>query len=126
MEESELIFYLRDEESSETAADMWRELRKRYWEYALPGIKAAFGNNGPFSNVNPISNNCVTGFIGIPGVSINCIANYDGARVELYLGLPAKERNKALFDFLLEHEKEIETAMGTALTWSRSDENKSK
>ena len=125
VEESELIFYLRDEESSETAADMWRELRKRYWEYALPGIKAAFGNNGPFSNVNPISNNCVTGFIGIPGVSINCIANYDGARVELYLGLPAKERNKALFDFLLEHEEEIETAMGTALTWSRSDENKS-
>lgn len=45
--------------------------------------------------------------------------------MELYLGKSTKEWNKMLFDFLLAHREEIEAAMGAALTWSRSDENKS-
>ena len=124
VEESELVFYLRDEENAESATGSRHEIRKRYWEYALPGIKAAFGNNGPFSNVNPAINNYISGFIGIPGVCINCVSNFDGARVEFYLGMPAKERNKAAFDFLFVRKESIEADMGTALEWSRLDEYK--
>lgn len=124
VEESELVFYLRDEENAEAATGSRHEIRKRYWEYALPGIRAAFGNNGPFSNVNPVTNNYVSGFIGIPGVCINCVSNFDGARVEFYLGMPAKERNKAAFDYLFDRKEEIEADMGAALEWSRLDEYK--
>lgn len=125
VEESELVFYLRDEESADAAAGSRHEIRKKYWEYALPAIKAAFGGNGPFSNVNPVANNYVSGFIGIPGVCINCVSNFDGARVELYLGMAEKGRNKAVFDYLFMRKEEIEAAMGSELAWSRSDENKS-
>lgn len=122
--ENELLFYLRDEENAEPVAGTRYELRKKYWEYALPAIKDAFGENGPFSNVNPVTSNWVAGFIGIAGISIDCVANYDMARVELYLGMASKEQNKALFDFLYARRDCIEKSMGTPLTWNRMDDNK--
>ena len=125
VEESELVFYLRDEEGTDVATGSRHEIRKKYWEYALPAIKAAFGGNGPFSNINPVANNYVSGFIGIPGVCINCVSNFDGARVELYLGMAEKGQNKAVFDHLFMRKEEIEAAMGSELAWNRSDENKS-
>ena len=122
--ESELIFYLRDEETSEPVAGTRHEIRKKYWEYALPQLKASFGENGPFSNVNPVTNNWIAGFVGVSGIHIDCIANYDESRVEFYLGMASKEQNKALFDFLFARKDSIEAAMGTQLIWSRMDDNK--
>ena len=122
--ESELVFYLRDEETSEPVAGTRHEIRKKYWEYALPQLKAAFGENGPFSNVNPVTNNWIAGFVGVSGIHIDCIANYDESRVEFYLGMASKEQNKALFDFLFARKDSIEAAMGTQLIWSRMDDNK--
>jgi len=124
VEENTLVFYLRDEENAEAATSSRHEIRKKYWEYALPGIRAVFENNGPFSNVNPVTSNYIAGFIGIPGISINCVANFDEARVELYLGTASKDQNKRVFDFLLAQKENIETAMGITLTWNRSDDNK--
>lgn len=122
--ESELVFYLRDEETSEPVAGTRHEIRKKYWEYALPQLKASFGENGPFSNVNPVTNNWIAGFVGVSGIHIDCIANYDESRVEFYLGMAFKEQNKALFDFLFARKDSIEAAMGTQLIWSRMDDNK--
>ena len=122
--ESELVFYLRDEETSEPVAGTRHEIRKKYWEYALPQLKASFGENGPFSNVNPVTNNWIAGFVGVSGIHIDCIANYDESRVEFYLGMASKEQNKALFDFLFARKDSIEAAMGTQLIWSRMDDNK--
>lgn len=122
--ESELVFYLKDEENAEPVAGTRYEIRKKYWEYALPQIKATFGEKGPFSNVNPVTNNWVSGFVGIAGISICCVANYDESRVEFYLGTSSKEKNKALFDFLYARKISIEERMGTQLVWSRMDDNK--
>lgn len=122
--ESELVFYLRDEETSEPVAGTRHEIRKKYWEYALPQLKASFGENGPFGNVNPVTNNWIAGFVGVSGIHIDCIANYDESRVEFYLGMASKEENKALFDFLFARKDSIEAAMGTQLVWSRMDDNK--
>lgn len=122
--ESELVFYLRDEETSEPVAGTRHEIRKKYWEYALPQLKSSFGENGPFSNVNPVTNNWIAGFVGVSGIHIDCIANYDESRVEFYLGMASKEQNKALFDFLFARKESIEAAMGTQLIWSRMDDNK--
>ena len=122
--ESELIFYLRDEENAEPVAGTRHEIRKKYWEYALPQLKSSFGENGPFSNVNPVTNNWIAGFVGVSGIHIDCVANYDESRVEFYLGMASKEQNKTLFDFLFARKDSIEAAMGTQLIWSRMDDNK--
>ena len=122
--ENELVFYLRDEETSEPVSGTRYEIRKKYWEYALPQLKSAFGENGPFSNVNPVTNNWIAGFVGVSGIHIDCVANYDESRVEFYLGMASKEQNKALFDFLFARKDSIEEAVGTQLIWSRMDDNK--
>lgn len=122
--ENELVFYLRDEETSEPVSGTRHEIRKKYWEYALPQLKSAFGENGPFSNVNPVTNNWITGFVGVSGIHIDCVANYDESRVEFYLGMASKEQNKALYDFLFARKDSIEEAVGTQLIWSRMDDNK--
>ena len=122
--ESELVFYLKDEDNSETVAGNRYEIRKKYWEYTLPQLKNAFSENGLFENVNPVTSNWIAGFVGIPGIHIDCVANFDESRVELYLGMASKEKNKELFGFLFVRKDNIEKVIGTQLIWSRMDDNK--
>lgn len=122
--ESELVFYLKDEDNSETVAGNRYEIRKKYWEYTLPQLKNAFSENGLFGNVNPVTSNWIAGFVGIPGIHIDCVANFDESRVELYLGVASKEKNKELFGFLFARKDNIEKVIGTQLIWSRMDDNK--
>ena len=122
--ESELVFYLKDEDNSETVAGNRYEIRKKYWEYTLPQLKNAFIENGLFENVNPVTSNWIVGFVGIPGIHIDCVANFNESRVELYLGMASKEKNKELFGFLFARKDNIEKVIGTQLIWSRMDDNK--
>lgn len=122
--ESELVFYLKDEDNSETVAGNRYEIRKKYWEYTLPQLKNAFSENGLFGNVNPVTSNWIAGFVGIPGIHIDCVANFDESRVELYLSMASKEKNKELFGFLFARKDNIEKVIGTQLIWSRMDDNK--
>lgn len=122
--ESELVFYLKDEDNSETVSGNRYEIRKKYWEYTLPQLKNAFSENGLFGNVNPVTSNWIAGFVGIPGIHIDCVANFDESRVELYLGMASKEKNKELFGFLFARKDNIEKVIGTQLIWSRMDDNK--
>ena len=122
--ESELVFYLKDEDNSETVAGNRYEIRKKYWEYTLPQLKNAFIENGLFENVNPVTSNWIAGFVGIPGIHIDCVANFNKSRVELYLGMASKEKNKELFGFLFARKDNIEKVIGTQLIWSRMDDNK--
>lgn len=122
----DLVFYLRDSNQTEPYDEPGTRFarRRRYWTYALPYIHTAHGEGGAFRNVNPTKENWISGFIGVSGVSINCIANEDGSRVELYIGSSIKEKNKALFDTLYAHKAEIDAAMGVPLNWIRSDDTK--
>lgn len=124
---TDLVFYLRDDsESTDDELTGTRyELRKRYWACALDFIQAAHGDKGAFCNVNPSKENWINGFFGIGGFYICCVANFDSARVELYLGKSKKEENKAVFDKLEKNKAAIESALGVPLLWSRGDEIKS-
>ncbi|MDO5403451.1 MAG: DUF4268 domain-containing protein, partial [Eubacteriales bacterium] len=123
---SDLVFYLRDEnESVENEAGTRYELRRRYWAYALEPIKEAHGEGGSFCNVNPSKENWINGFFGVSGFNISCIANFDSARVDLYLGKAKKEENKKAFDMLMSHKDDIEKSLGVSLIWSRGDDIKS-
>lgn len=78
-------------------------MRRRYWAYALPMIQEAHGVNGAFRNVKTSRENWLSGFIGISGFTINCVANFDGARVEFFMANAQMEENKKAFDYLKEH-----------------------
>lgn len=122
---SDLVFYLRDEnESAHDEAGTRYELRRKYWAYALDIIKETHRESGSFANVNPSKDNWISGFIGISGFKINCLANIDFAGVDLYLGKVKKEDNKKAFDMLMTHKEDIEKALGVSLDWSRGDDIK--
>lgn len=123
---SDLVFYLKDDNNADGEEFEGRfELRKRYWKFALEYIKQTNGENGSFSNVNPSKENWISGFFGISGFNICCVANYDSARVEVYFGKSNKEVNKKAFDTLLTYKNEIETTLGVSLIWNRNDDVKS-
>lgn len=121
---NDFVFYLRDEnEKDEDELDSRFELRRRYWTYALDFIHEAHGDKA-FSNVNATIENNISGFIGVSGFSINCVANYDSAKVEMYLGKSDKEINKKTFDMLIVNKEKIEADLGISLNWNRNDEAK--
>ena len=121
----DLVFYLRDEESDKAADEGRHDLRKRYWEYSLPLIRKAHSHRGSFSNVNPTASNWIFGYFGIGGFSVNCVANYDEARVDFWMNSGDVAKNKKGFDLLFIHKVEIEQQLETAdLEWNRADEYK--
>ena len=122
---SDLVFYLRDENgNAEDEAGTCNELRRRYWAFALEHIHEMHGD-ASFSNVHPSKENWISGFFGVSGFSLNCVANYDCARVEFWLGKADKDANKKAFDLLYSHKDEIETTLGMSLKWNRNDDVKS-
>ena len=122
---SELGFYLRntaEERKSESGTRY--EIRRKYWANALPVLKEANAKNGAFENVDFSKANWINGYIGITGFNIVCVANYNTARVEMYLGKSDKSLNKKAYDALVKHKAEIESAVGNALVWQRGDDIK--
>lgn len=121
VELSELVLYLREEgEAGEN--ELSRHLiRRKYWAYLLPTLRE---QSGMFQHVNPSKMNWISGFLGYSGVSINCVAKFDSARVELYLGSPDQKQNKKLFDHLYAHRAELEQHLSSIPIWSRADELK--
>lgn len=122
----DLVFYLKDVGDTAPAdeAGSRHELRRRYWTFALDYIHEAHENPGAFSNVNPSKENWISGWFGISGFSIDCVANYDQARVEIDLQKADKQKNKAAFDFLITRKLEIEQKLGVSLEWMRGDDTK--
>ena len=59
------------------------------------------------------------------GFNFSCVANFDSARVDLYLGKAKKEENKKAFDMLVAHKDEIEKTLGVSLNWNHGDDIKS-
>lgn len=122
---TDLVFYLRDDnETAEDEVGTRYEIRRKFWTFALEHIHAAHGD-GSFGNVNPSKENWISGFFGVSGCALNCVANYDCARVEVWLGKGDKATNKKMFDMLFSHRTEIEAALGISLVWNRNDGVKS-
>lgn len=124
---SELVFYLRDEDDDsddENLIEPRYELRRKYWAFALNFIHKAHGSES-FSNVNASKQNWISGFFGVRGFNICCVANSNSARVEVYMGNADKEVNKRAYDLLVYHKEKIESNLGVSLEWSRGDNIKS-
>ena len=127
-EPSELVFYLRDEDESSAEEDITGtrcDVRRKYWTFALDYIHKAHQEKGSFSNVHASKQNWISGFFGVSGFNICCVANGDSARVEIYMGNARKEYNKAAYDKLMSFKETIENDMGVSLIWKRGDDVKS-
>ena len=121
----DLVFYLRDAESDKAAEEGRYELRKKYWTYALPMIQDAHKHRGSFGNVQPGTSNWCSGYFGVGGFRIVCVANYDDAWVAFWMSSSDAEKNKKGFDLLYAHKEEIEQQIGnTELSWARADSQK--
>ena len=124
MDPMDLVFYLKDLDSEKAAETSRFELRRQYWSYALPLIRKQHMHRGSFCNAKPTTSNVLSGFFGISGCSVQCIANYDGARIDFYLGSGDTAWNKTSFDLLYSHKDEIEEELGISLAWERADQYK--
>ena len=127
--EEDLVFYLKDvnDDGTSQEAGTRYELRRRYWAFALPYIQQAHDDgtgHGCFSGCTTSKENWLSGFFGIGGFNLACVANYNKARVDLTLAHSNKERNKEAFDYLYSHKSEIEAVLGTQISWQRSDDTK--
>lgn len=122
----DLIFYLKDgnEDDQEDEAGTRYELRRRYWAFALPMIQQAHGEGKSFSGCTSTKENWLSGWFGISGFSLNCVANHNEARMELSLGKGDKDANKEAFDYLFTKKAAIESILGTELIWRRNDDGK--
>ena len=120
----DLVFFLKDPEAPKTSDDARYDIRRRYWEYALPIIQLQHLHRGTFSGCNPTTSNTESGFFGISGFNISCVANYDVARIDFNMCNGDAARNKAAFDLLFGHKEEIEQSLGVELSWNRADEYK--
>ena len=124
VEPEELNFYLKDQETEEKAekSEAARyELRRRYWTFALPYIQEAHGVNGAYSNVHPGKDNWLSGWFGISGFNISCVANYDLARIDFVMAKSNRDLNKQAYDLLIQHKSEIENKLGISLDWDRGE-----
>ena len=114
----QLIFCLDETEQGDDNAEGRHAIRKKYWQYAMPAIREA---TGTFTYSGDTTSNAVAGITNVPGVHPMCVANFNSALVKIYIDVGDKQRNKDIFDRLLSHKAEIETAYGGALAWNRSD-----
>jgi len=122
----DLVFYMKDEAEEDAALAGTRyEVRKKYWVFALPKIQQAHADTGCFSNTTGSKENWISGFYGVSGCSVNCVANYEAARVELYLSALDTAFNKKAFDTIFAHKEEIEEKLSVELLWDRGDDKKS-
>lgn len=119
----DLVFYLKDAKNVQQFGLRF-DTRKKYWTYAIPYLQEKTMHRGTFSASNPTTSNMLSGSFGMSGLSINCIANMDSARVEFAISTSDKEKNESIFDKLFSHKIEIENKLGVHLNWNRAEQYK--
>ena len=123
---ADLVFYMKDDTEDDSAIVGTRyEIRKKYWAYALPIIQAAHSDTGCFGGCTGSKENWISGFYGVSGCSILCVANFDSARIEFYFGSSDAKFNKQAFDDTYAHKSTIESQLGVSLIWDRGNDKKS-
>lgn len=122
----DLVFYMKDENEEDSAIAGTRyETRKKFWTYALPVIQKSHEDTGCFSGATGSKENWISGFYGVRGCSIECVANIDSVRVSIYFGSSDKTFNKKAFDCVYVHKNAIESELGINLVWDRGNDKKS-
>ena len=99
-------------------------IKLRYWEYALPIIRAAQGEDGgSYSNVVPSEDGNRDGHFGISWLRPYCDIRIRPVHCKagIWIDSDNREKSKAIFDVLYAHKAEIEAKVSMPLEWDRKD-----
>ncbi len=96
-------------------------LRREFWTQLLERSK---GKTKLFSGRSPSMYNWWSGASGRAGIQFVYYALKNGAGVELYIDVKDQEKNKAIFDELLQQKTAIEAELGEPLHWQRLDKKR--
>ena len=95
--------------------------RREFWKGLL---ERSAGKTRLFSGIAPGTAYWLSTGSGKSGVTFNYLVLKDGAGIELYINTTDHERNKIIFDSLLQQKVEIESEFGDSLTWGRLDDKR--
>ena len=117
---SDLVFFLDDSKGIGSDEEIERyKIRRKYWESVLPSLQEA---TGTFLNISPSKNNSIMGATARSGVYLCCVANYDSARVEIFIDQGDYQKNRAIYKRLEQNRDAIEAAYGKSLHWICQDD----
>jgi len=93
-------------------------IRRRWWTQL---IERSAGVSKLHAHITPGEYSFIGTSSGIRGLNLNYVVTQDEAAAELYIdrGKDSEEENKAIFDQLAAHQKEIEQSFGGPLSWER-------
>lgn len=119
---SDLVFFLNEKKCNDEESSLRHKVRRDYWSQVLPAIRT---ETGTFNYVSPTKNNYMSGSTSCPGVQLSCVANYDQARIEIYIDTGNAGRNQMIYDSLKSHRSQIEEDYGRPLKWYNQEGNRS-
>ena len=115
----------KDSEEKETKAVVYKseQIRQQFWEQVLEHFRRE--KYDLYQNVNPTRYSWLGTGSGSGGCSYVLSFGKTEARVEFNISHSRKRYSKRVFDFLLEHQEEIESRFGESLVWERLEDKKS-
>lgn len=89
-------------------------VRRKFWAKTFAEIS---DKTSLYHNITPQPQAWVSAGSGVRGVAYNLVATKEAARVELYIDRGDRTENKAVFQYLKDHQAEIEQRFGRSLVW---------
>ena len=119
---SDLVFFLNEKREEDEESSLRHKIRRAYWTQILPNLQEVTGS---FKYVSPTKNNYLSGSTNSPGVQLSCVANFNQARVEIYIDTGNAVKNQQIYDSLKRHQAEIEGTYGRPLMWYNQEGTRS-
>jgi Domain of unknown function (DUF4268) len=91
-------------------------------EFWIEFLKEMNQNSEIYKDVNPSELRYIHGKTGIAGVVWGQTIGRSSVTTEIYINGPKREKNKFIFDELIESKEEIEKQLGERFDWDRLDE----
>jgi len=110
-----------DEAVTTRADSVTRNLRREFWEKAIPVVAEKVL---AFRGRSVSADHWLTGSSGHSGIGFNLQILKNNARVELYIDTGDKDKNKNIFDYLFAQRDAIEATFGTAIEWCKLPEKR--
>ena len=110
-----------EETTSSKEEALRHKQRRRFWEKALPVLRT---KTGTYTNISPTHDNWLYVASGYSGVTVSSIIKKDGARAELLINSPDRDRNKKIYNELKSMKNKIENPIEERLDWQELPDKK--
>ncbi|EMI4402065.1 DUF4268 domain-containing protein [Vibrio parahaemolyticus] len=111
-----------EEKTTEVVLKNRHTVRREYWEQVLEAFQKS--RCELYDNISTSKDHWLCAGSGVTGCPFSLIFNQKELRVELWLSRANSEENKWMFDELVKHRTQIDSAFGEPLEWLRLDDKK--